>query len=77
MTMARFLFWLVAALGLCVAGCAQDVMLRDPATGRTAVCPGEYAPGGIPSMARVRAAEDQSDCVWRLQQRGFQPTQGG
>ena len=75
----RSLPWLVAACGVFLVGCGTttDVVLRDPASGRTVVCPGEYAPGGIPTAARMRATEDQSDCVWRLQQRGFEATQGG
>ncbi len=60
-----------------LAGCSSDVVLRHPATGRTTVCPGEYAPGGIATAARVRAVEEQSGCVWYYQQRGYEPTQGG
>ena len=57
------------------AGCSSDVVLRHPATGRTTICPGEYAPGGITTVARVRAIEEQSGCIWYYQQRGYEPTQ--
>jgi hypothetical protein len=79
MTMAsRPIYWLIAACVLFFfTGCATDVVLRQRTTGRTVICPGEYAPGGFPTVARMRAAEDQSDCIWRFQQRGFEPTQGG
>jgi hypothetical protein len=60
-----------------LAGCSSDIVLRHPATGRTTVCPGDYAPGGITTAARVRAVEEQSGCVWYYQQRGYEPTQGG
>ena len=62
---------------LLLAGCSSDLVLRHPATGRTAVCPGEYAPGGITTVARVRAVEEQSGCIWYYQQRGYEPAQGG
>lgn len=71
--------WLLAALIVLLAGCttSTDVVLRNPTTGQTVACPGEYAPGGIPSVARMRAVEDQTDCVWRLQKRGFEAQVGG
>ena len=62
---------------LLLAGCSSDVVLRHPATGRTTVCPGEYAPGGITTVARMRAVEEQSGCIWYYQQRGYEPAQGG
>ena len=62
---------------LLLAGCSSDIVLRHPETGRTAVCPGEYAPGGITTVARVRAVEEQSGCIWYYQQRGYEPAQGG
>ena len=73
----RPIHWLIAALVLLLTGCATDVVMRNPTTGRTVICPGEYAPGGIPTAARIRSEEDQSDCVWRLQRRAFEPMQGG
>src|SRR6266852_4054931 len=56
-----------------LAGCSSDIVLRHPGTGRTTVCPGEYAPGGIATAARVRAIEEQSGCVWYYEQRGYEP----
>ena len=62
---------------LLLAGCSRDLILRHPATGRTTVCPGEYAPGGITTVARMRAVEDQSGCIWYYEQRGYELMQGG
>jgi len=50
---SRSIYWLIAACVLFLfTGCATDVVLRQPTTGRTVICPGEYAPGGIPTVAR-------------------------
>ena|SRR5712691_6831812 len=74
LTARRSALSLIAGLPLLMlAGCTSDVVLRNPATGRTTVCPGEYAPGGIATAARMRAVEEQSGCVWYYQQRGYEP----
>lgn len=69
----RALSFITGVALVLVAGCSSDVVLRHPESGRTTVCPGEYAPGGIATAARMRAVEEQSGCVWYYQQRGYEP----
>jgi len=65
--------WLeLAAVALLLAGCADDIRLRNPATGEVATCKGGYYSHGLIGMANQTDKELQMRCVDDFQRQGYQ-----
>jgi hypothetical protein len=57
---------------LLFGGCAADVKLRHPGTGRTAVCEGGYPTRGIAGLTNQTAKELQIRCVDDYVRQGYE-----
>lgn len=55
-----------------LAGCAADIRLRHPTTGRTAVCEGGYPTRGVAGLANQTAKDLQMRCLDDYQRQGYE-----
>ena len=68
----KFALCMLAAVVVAVVGCASDISLHHPTTGRTATCEGGYYKYGLIGMANQTAKDLQMRCLDDYQRQGYE-----
>jgi hypothetical protein len=63
---------LLLTVFILVAGCADDIRLRNAQTGHTAICKGGYRTTGLGGLVDQTAKELQMRCLDDYQRQGYE-----